>query len=228
MVDGGPLLYLMQAANGSFPTGAYTHSIGYETLVAQGRITDGGTLEAVSRDWLQFGLAATDGVALALAHRAAAVARFTDVLNVDSVLGASKLARETYEASTKTGAAFIWTASSALPGPALDWYRTAIRQRHAAGHAAVAFALGCVDYSVPARDAVMAYLHGAFSNLILVAARLIPLGQIEAHGIIARARPRIVAAADRALIARDLSSATALLDAASMRHERLYSRLCMS
>ena len=63
-----------------------------------------------------------------------------------------------------------------------------------------------------------------------VAARIIPLGQLDAQRVLAGSWPQIVDCAKIALglDLEDLGVPAAFLDIASMRHERLYSRLCMS
>ena len=79
-------------------------------------------------------------------------------------------------------------------------------------------------------DAVLAFLHAALSNLVSVGARLIPLGQIESQRIIKEAWPLVTQGTDEACAMEldALGSATAGLDIAGMRHERLHTRLCMS
>ena len=83
---------------------------------------------------------------------------------------------------------------------------------------------------IAADDAVLAFLHAALSNLVSVGARLIPLGQIESQRIIREAWPLLTQGTDEACAMEldTLGSATAGLDIASMRHERLHTRLCMS
>ena len=77
---------------------------------------------------------------------------------------------------------------------------------------------------------MLAFLHAALSNLVSVGARLIPLGQIESQRIVRDAWPLLTQGADQACATEidTLGSATAGLDVASMRHERLHTRLCMS
>ncbi|HZA39159.1 MAG TPA: urease accessory protein UreF, partial [Actinomycetota bacterium] len=47
MTDPSALLYLLQVANGNFPTGSFSHSYGLETLAQEGRITDARSLADV-------------------------------------------------------------------------------------------------------------------------------------------------------------------------------------
>jgi urease accessory protein len=57
-----------------------------------------------------------------------------------------------------------------------------------------------------------------------------PLGQLDAQRVLVASWPQIADCAETALVldVDDLSVPAAALDIASMRHERLYSRLCMS
>jgi urease accessory protein len=229
-VPSGSLLYLLQIMGGTFPTGAFAHSLGFETLISDGDLTAFSDIYETVVDWLRFGLAPVDGAAVALAHRAAMDDDFDEVLSLDEMLGALKPAREAYEASVKLGRAFVRTASAALPGPELTRYAAAISAGRADGHGAVAVALSCVDHAVVRREAVLAYLYGGFSNLVLVVARLIPLGQTEVQNILSRARPEIAECAEMVIgfTKADICSTTAFLDIGAMRHERLYTRLCIS
>ena len=79
-------------------------------------------------------------------------------------------------------------------------------------------------------ETVTSFLWSGLSSLVGVVQRLVPLGQSEAQRIIAGAGPLIDRCADIARM-RDLqsmSASLAALDVASMRHERLHTRLCIS
>ena len=105
-----------------------------------------------------------------------------------------------------------------------------MRDGRCEGHQAIVFGAAAEAQAIATGDAVLAFLHAALSNLVSVGARLIPLGQIESQRIVHDAWPLLTAgAADACATELDaLGSATAGLDIASMRHERLHTRLCMS
>ena len=70
--NGGDQLFtLLQLTNASFPTGAFTHSFGFETWIHDGVIGDAREAERRCRSWLRYGIATCDAVALAQAYRAA-------------------------------------------------------------------------------------------------------------------------------------------------------------
>ena len=225
------LLYLLQVANASFPTGAFNHSYGFETWIDSARmLDDGARFERACRDWLRFGIVRTDGAAAAHAWRHAAAGDLDALVALDETVGALKLTRESREASFKTGRALLGAVSEVFGADSLAPLAAAIREGRCAGHQAVVFGAAAAAQGIGMGDAVLAFLHAALSNLVSVGARLIPLGQIESQRIVRAAWPLLQdgAAAACAIEIEELGSATAGLDIAGMRHERLHTRLCMS
>ena len=230
MAEADRLLYLLQVASSTFPTGAFAHSFGFEMLVADGEISDADELATAADLWLRFSLGPLDGTAAARARDAAAVDDLDALAEIDVVLGALKLPRESAEASVATGTAFRRAVGSAFGGHHLSAYQGVIDGGGSAGHAATAFGVAAADAGIPLEQAVLVFLQSSFANLVGVVGRLVPLGQLDIQRVLAGARTGIRAAARAARTAplEDASSSTAFLDTASMRHERLYTRLCIS
>ena len=224
------LLYLLQVANASFPTGAFNHSYGFETWIDAGALDDAARFESACRDWLRYGAQRTDGAAVAHACRHAAAGDLAALVGLDRIVGALKLSRETREASFKTGRALLGAYRDVFSAESLAPFAAAVRDRRSEGHQAVVFGAAAEAQGIGVDDAVLAFLHAALSNLVSVGARLIPLGQIESQRIIREAWPLLAEGASDAcaMEIEALGSATAGLDVASMRHERLHTRLCMS
>ena len=224
------LLYLLQVANASFPTGAFNHSYGFETWIDGGMLDDGARFESACRDWLRFGIVRTDGAAVAHAWRHAAAGDLDALVALDETVGALKLTRESREASFKTGRALLGAYRDIFSAEPLAPFAEAVREERCAGHQAVIFGAAAAAQGIGTGDAVLAFLHAALSNLVSVGARLIPLGQIESQRIVRGAWPLLTAGAGEAcaIEIEALGSATAGLDIAGMRHERLHTRLCMS
>ena len=228
--DESSLLYLLQVANGSFPSGAFSHSYGLETLVHEGRIKDANDLAAFANLWLRYNLATSEGGAVSLALRAAQSGNVATLAEVDRVLSALKLTRETREASIKVGRSFLRTISSTFGWRRVHEYQQGVRDGWAIGHYATAFGVASCDAGVSVRDALIAFFHATLYGVVGVATRIVPLGQMDAQRVLAGLWLDIIECAETAaaLSLGELSSSTALTDIASMRHERLYSRLCMS
>jgi len=230
MTDANALLYLLQVANGSFPLGSFSHSYGFETLIQDGRITAAGDLADVACLWLRYGVATSEGGAVGIAFRATRGNDFTMLAALDEVLTALKLTRETREASIKMGHAFLRTVSNIFDWENVARYRRAAADGGCVGHYATAFGVAAADAGVSATEALLAFLHAALYGVVGVAARIVPLGQLDSQRVLAGSWPQIIACAATALglTLDDLSVSATVLDIASMRHERLYSRLCMS
>ena len=224
------LLYLLQVANASFPTGAFNHSYGFETWIDSGTLDDAASFGSACRDWLRYAAAPTDGAAIAHAHRRAAGGDLDGLVDLDCIVGALKLSRESREASFKTGRALLGAYRDVFSDEPLAPFAAAVREGRCEGHQAVIFGAAAEAQGIGAEDSVLAFLHAALSNLVSVGARLIPLGQIESQRIVREAWPLLRQGTEDACAAEldSLGSATAGLDVASMRHERLHTRLCMS
>ena len=221
------LLYLLQVANASFPTGAFNHSYGFETWIDSGALDDAASFESACRDWLRYGARRTDGAAVAHAHRLADAGDLDAMVGLDHIVGALKLSRESREASFKTGRALLGAYRDIFGAQPLASFAEAVREGRCEGHQAIVFGAAAQAQAIATGDAVLAFLHAALSNLVSVGARLIPLGQIESQRIVHDAWPLLTAGAEDACATEldALGSATAGLDIASMRHERLHTRL---
>lgn len=223
-------LFLLQVANSSFPTGAFNHSYGFETWFSDGTVTDGPSFETACRDWLIYCMARSEAIAVA---RACEMGRLRDVaglLDLDNRVAALKLSRESREASAMTGQALLNAYLDIFDTPGLEDYADAVQAGDAEGHYSVIFGAICGSYDIVGTDAVLTFLQTAVSGLAGVASRLIPLGQVETQRIITHAWPLIQEASQRAVEADvdDMNVAMLSLDVASMQHEELRTRLCIS
>ena len=213
---------LLQLSGAAFPTGAFSHSYGLETVVQTGQVHDLATF----REWLDTHL----GAAVALVQRAAAGGDWAAVVRVDLLLTALKLAPETRAASLATGQAALRAAREVFPGPALAQCAALVTERRARGNAATVFGCVAADLEVATTTAVLAFLWGLASALTAVATRLVPLGGIAAQRLLRELGPRIRAAAvgAEARPEPELAASAIAQDIAALRHARLYSRLYIS
>jgi urease accessory protein len=227
---GDRLLTLLQLTNAAFPTGAFTHSYGFETWIEDRTIVTAADADRHCSDWLRFNLATCDAVAAALSHRWVLRDEFSGLVGIDRQLGALKLSRESRSASKMTGAALIAAGRDIFNPPQISRLAEMIRAGDCEGHHAVVYGTLSVGLGLNETETVTSFLWSGLSSLVGVVQRLVPLGQTEAQRIIAGAGPLIDRCADIARM-RDLqsmSASLAALDVASMRHERLHTRLCIS
>jgi|GEM_PF-2364573 len=83
---------------------------------------------------------------------------------------------------------------------------------------------------IPLQNLLPASLQASSSNLVWIATRLVPLGQTEALRIISRLQPLVQATAHRAMNGSldDIGSGALMADLASIEHEQLASRICIT
>lgn len=223
------LLTLLQISNSSFPTGAFSHSYGFETWLKSSEINTPAEAEQRCRDWLRYSVATCDAVATCHAHREFLYGNLVELVEVNRQLSALKLSRETREASFKAAAAWLAACRDAFD---LSEIGRLERVGLPSGkiHHSIAFGVCCASLDFSETDTIETYIWSSFSNLISVIGRLLPIGQSDIQKIVSAARPLIE---DCAKIAQsrevsEMYSQYAGLDVASMQHERLRSRLCMS
>ena len=106
-IDAGPALrwvtLLLQTADPLFPTGSYAHSLGFEECVRLGMVHDEKSLRDFLTGHVTPMLAAFELPYLRFARCAAADANLELLAELDAEVAASKLARETREASAQLG-----------------------------------------------------------------------------------------------------------------------------
>jgi urease accessory protein len=224
------LTALLQLTAGGFPTGAFAHSFGLETVVQEGTVHDVVTFGEWLDVHLTYSAGPTDGAAVSLVARAVIAADWDAVIRIDRLLTALKLAPEVREASCAVGRSALRAAREVFPGPAVESYSTLLRDGGARGNMATVFACVAVDLKLDTPVSVLAYLWSAAASLTTVATRLVPLGGVAAQRCLRELSPTIHTAAARAdtTLEEEIGSSTIAQDIAALRHARLYSRLCIS
>lgn len=226
------LLSILQLTDSGFPSGRYTLSYGLEAFTQSGALptpVPPAVLATLLRDTVRFGVAPSDGTALACAHRATGSDGPPDlkaVTQIDERLTAVKLAREAREASTRTGRALLRTAS-AFDLPPLRGYYELVEAGLAPSNHAVVLGMLTAATGVSSLDAVAAELFAFSAGWVAAAVRLALIDHKTAQVLLHRVRTVTAVAAQRAVAANvtQISSCTPLLDVLSMRHEQADIRL---
>jgi urease accessory protein len=222
------LLAALQLGDSQFPSGAFSHSFGLETLVAEGHVRSSAELAALVDVHLRERLARADLPALLAAHEGAGALEL--VCAIDRELRAVKLTREERQGSERMGRRLTIEVLRLVPDPALNAFDGAVRDGRAPGNHAVALGLAGRALGLDARQTALVACYTAASALVSAAQRLVRLGHGPAQAVLGEARPAMTEALTRAegVSWRDLCPCAPGLDVASGRHERAAARMFAS
>ena len=225
------LLPLLQFADGLFPAGGFAHSLGLETYVQDGRVSDVAGLEAFVVAQLEGSSGPCDAVAAALAARAAATGDVDALIALDVRVEAMRVVPESRAASRQMGRQTLRVAGALTTDRTLDAYIAATTHGRAPGHHAVAFGAALGREGVSPEHVAAAYLYATAAMLVGAGVRLLALGQLDGQRVLGVVRPRVARLAARAADARDVDdmwSFTIGLEIAGIRHATLDARLFRS
>ncbi|MGD1067526.1 MAG: urease accessory UreF family protein [Vulcanimicrobiaceae bacterium] len=221
------LTALLQLADAAFPAGAFAHSFGLETAIAEGRVVDEAGLTAWVRAYLRGIIAPLDGAAFVLALR--------DGVAIDALddrLAAAQANAELRRGNAHLARATLATyAAMGLRAPELDAYADGLDAGRCAGQHVLAAALGYAASGIGWRVGLTAHVTTTVATLASVAARAIPLGQRAIAHARWTLRADIEDAVARAAQIRaldDLAIGAPDLEIDGLRHRRLNGRLFAS
>jgi urease accessory protein len=222
-VAGGYQLALQQLTDSALPTGAFAHSLGFETYIERG-LHDEASFGVWLSAFVGQQLSYSDGLAIRFLYEGVPVAE------LDSLLTAQLLPRQLREASIKMGTRLLEIGSEIFPSPELNVYRQLVSTGRAAGHQPLAFAVVARSLAVPPAEALAAYLFAAVTSLTQNAVRAIPLGQNAGQRLLRKAADDVAAAVERVarLAPDDFGAVSPGLEISQMRHERQRARMFMS
>ena len=218
------LWHLLQTTDSQFPTGAYAHSGGLETLAADGVKDPAPLIEAILRR--SFGR--VDLPACGLAHRASEAGDETRLLEIDQYVDTLKSPRETREASRSLGRRRL--KSLTLDDPQVLSFGRSVESGETFGHQCVVSGLHLAVTSVPRRDALLSFTYATAAGLVGAAMKLFPFGQTAGQKLLTKCGEMASDLIDEAdaMDLDDLGAFTPMLDLASMRHEVAYTRIFIS
>lgn len=217
-------LALQQLTDSALPTGAFAHSLGFETYVDAGLVFDEESFGVWLSAFVSHSLSYSDGLAIRFLYEG------WDLAELDWLLSASLLPRQVREASVKMGLRLLEIGGEVFPSPELELYRDLVTTGRAAGHQPLAFAVVARSLGVPLPEALGAYLFATVTSLTQNAVRAIPLGQNAGQRLLRQAADDVAAAVERVrdLTPDDFGAVTPGLEISQMRHERQRARMFMS
>lgn len=221
---------LLQITDSLFPSGAFAHSYGLEGLLQRYDRLDAAAWRALLGEIWTMHLLRADGLLGLHAHRALVAGDVDGVCEADRRLYSMKLPRELRDASISTGRAFLAEACCIIPDPRLGELHGRVDGGTTPGNHAIAFHATAAAIGVDERESVVAWGYQTVAQMTAALMRLGALGHRAATSIIASLRDTVEDGV-RSLLddsAAEVTSFAPLLEIASMRHERQYSRLFRS
>ncbi|AKP78034.1 MULTISPECIES: urease accessory protein UreF [Priestia] len=224
------LLSLIQLCDSNFPSGAFSHSFGFETYIQRNQIYDTETFQEALRTYLDVQLTYTDGLACRLAYEYAVRDQFNEIMRIDHELYALALSKETREGTRRVGQRMLKLCLELFQGSYLEKYMSEVKAKKAYGHPAVVFALASLQLNITKEEAILSHLYASISSLIQNAVRGIPIGQTDGQKTLVLFQPLLQQALQHILQAdqEEFGAVTPGLEIAQMQHEQLHVRLFMS
>lgn len=223
------LVTLLHLCDSLFPTGGFAHSDGLEAATSSGLIAAAEDL----REWmdvcLEESLGRAEGPAVLLAWHAAVEREHDRLVAVDAEMHALRPSSTARQASRAMGRRLLKTWQQIHPHVALDAPVARAIDEGRLATLPVAFAVACASASIGVRAALEGFLYSRLAATVSCAMRLMPIGQHEAHGLLASTLARVPAVVDQ-LIARGEGPAAfaPALDVAVMSQQYVGSRLFLS
>lgn len=220
------LLPLLQLCDSNFPSGAFSHSFGFETYIYNEKINNEKTFREALCAYIRTQLTYIDGLACRLTYDFLQKQSKDDVWRLNEILAALCLARETREGTRMIGER-MWKLCREIY-PFEIWNDDKEKRDYI--HPAIVFAIVCDHLKIPKDITVLSYLYTSVQTLVQNAVRGIPLGQTDGQKLLVFVQPYLIEAVQTiyALTEEDLGAVTPGLEIAQMQHEQLSVRLFMS
>jgi len=221
------LARLLQLASPALPVGAYSYSQGLESMVEAGVVRDAASAQDWIGDVLRFSVARLEAPLWCRLHDAWQAGDLAQVRELNDGFVAT---RETAELRAETLQMGYSLSRLCLDLGEFD-------AQALAGLSAVegiafpaAFTFAVVQWQIPARSALTAYLWSWLENQVMAVMKAVPLGQTDGQRLLAKLATRLPAIFDMASQAPCASWSNFLprLAIASSQHETQYSRLFRS
>ena len=236
-------LELLHLCDSLFPIGGFAYSDGLEAAAV--RLTAFAEASALKnpdttyasveqlRVWLEAVLDDTigrvEGPAMWHAWRAVAEDDLAAVIQLDEELTALRPSSAARRSSRAMGQRLLTTWLTLHPDPRLEQLAAMAKIGTIGPVLPVAFAAASVSAGVTRRESVGAYAYTRLAATVSAAMRLMPIGQTEAHRLLARMLEHVPVVVDR-LAASDArpESFAPMMDVAAMTQQYLHSRLFRS
>jgi urease accessory protein len=217
-----PTLWLLQANDSSYPSGAYAHSYGLEELVESGIVRNAADLARFLECQVLPALLTFEIPFFARAHTAAAAMDLGALQTMDAELDAWRIPAEIRDASRRIGSQRLDLLATLDDSPFIAGFRTACPR----GHHLVVTAIELSP--LPVAQAARAFAYQMIAGLTAASMKLIRIGQTACQQILRRTLASLGSGIDAAIAREPDGWFNPLLEIASLRHARSNARLFIS
>lgn len=217
-----PILWLLQANDTAYPSGAYAHSFGLEELVEAGVVSTATDLENYLVKQILPALLTFEIPYFARAHAAAVEGNCNELLALDAELDAWRIPAELRDASRRIGSQRLDLLAQLDSPPLVIEYR----QLSPRSHHLVVTALELA--AVPVSQAARAFAFQTIAGLAAASMKLMRIGQTSCQQIVRRTLVNLGGKIDDSLAQPVDGWFNPLLEIASLRHARANQRLFIS
>ena len=221
---------MLQTIDPLFPIGSYAHSYGLEEIVAMGKARNTDELANYLEGIVFLNLSQFELPYLRFSYLSQTSGDWEEIANVDQEIGASKLSSEIRSASATQGQQRLQLLSKLHPCGAFEKLTELRKNNQIAPHHLTVFAAERIQQNTPLDAILAAWTYQALAAPCAASLKIMRIGQEGAQRVLTQALESIFELIEISLkVERDCAGAfNPLIDLASDRHERAYSRLFIS
>ncbi len=230
MDDPERILTALQLGDSFFPSGAFAHSSGLETFVADGLVCDREHLVRFIESYLIGLVGRCDLLFAKLCYDAAGKGDLKEIARLDKLVHAMKLPKELRAASIQMGKQVLQVMKDLYPSVLLQSLWQCLETRELLAHHPIMFGAVCGSIGIEMEATLLTYLYSTVSALVSAGVRLIPIGHSDGQRALNELKPLMarMARAAEMLGEADISAFAPALEVRAMQHERLSTRLFKS
>ena len=223
------MMRVLQFGDSVLPVGSFSFSSALEPAVQEGVVRDAATLgEFVTVTARR--AAASDGIALLEAHRAAREPDSERITRADRAVFERKLGEETRTMTVRMGRKLAEVATAAGPAPQLGLWLGRVRDGVTPGTYPVGLGVLFTDLGSPEEDAFAVHQYGVAMTVLSAALRLMRIDHRQVQAILSAADQTVPGdyAAIREASLSDMAGFTPMADILAAIHVRSHVRMFMN